>query len=100
MKGIGIGNWLLPEGYMWGFGRASSPRLISDVICQMVGEEQARTVWSTFRERFMTREDVRFLAQAGYNQVRMSFNWRLFVTEDELRRLAGVGYDCLDRLVT
>jgi endoglucanase len=99
LKGIGIGNWLLPEGYMWGFRRASSPRLINEVICQLVGEEQARAFWSTYYARFMTQEDVRFLAQAGFNHVRVSFNWRLFVTESEPRQLAGVGYDYLDRLV-
>ncbi len=99
LKGIGIGNWLLPEGYMWGFKRASSPRLIDEVICQLIGEEEARTFWRTFYERFIAREDVRFLKQAGFNHVRASFNWRLFVTGDEPRRLAGVGYDCLDRLV-
>ncbi len=99
LKGIGIGNWLLPEGYMWGFRRAGSPRLINEVICQLVGEEQARTFWGSFYERFMTEEDVRFLAQAGFNHVRASFNWRLFVNEASPRRLAGVGYECLDRLV-
>ena len=40
LKGIGIGNWLLPEGYMFGFRRANSPRLIDEVICQLVGEER------------------------------------------------------------
>jgi endoglucanase len=99
LKGIGIGNWLLPEGYMWGFRRASSPRLINEVISQLVGEEQARAFWNTYYERFLTQEDVRFLAQAGFNHVRISFNWRLFVTEDAPRRFRGVGYDCLDRLV-
>jgi len=52
-----------------------------------------------FYERFVTQEDARFLKQAGFNHVRASFNWRLSVTEGEPRRLEGVGYDCLDRLV-
>jgi endoglucanase len=100
LKGIGLGNWLLPEGYMWGFRRANSPRLINDVICQLVGEEHARVFWQSFYERFITQDDIRFLKQAGFNHIRVSFNWRLFVTDDEPRRFAGVGYDCLDRLVT
>lgn len=99
LKGIGIGNWLLPEGYMWGFRRANSPRLINEVICQLVGEERARAFWRTFYERFITQPDIHFLKQAGFNHVRASFNWRLFVTEDDPRRFEGPGYDCLDRLV-
>ncbi|MGC9396840.1 MAG: glycoside hydrolase family 5 protein [Anaerolineae bacterium] len=99
LKGIGIGNWLLPEGYMWGFRRANSPRLINEVISQLIGEEGARTFWRTFYQRFIAQEDVHFLKQAGFNHVRASFNWRLFATEDEPRRLSGVGYECLERLV-
>ncbi len=99
LKGIGIGNWLLPEGYMWDLAQANSPKMINDVICQLVGEEQARAFWRTFYARFITHQDIQFLKQAGFNHVRVPFNWRLFVTEDEPRRLAGVGYDCLDRLV-
>ena len=99
LKGIGIGNWLLPEGYMWGLKRANSPRLIDGVICQLIGEEQARAFWKTYYERFMTWEDVRFLKEAGFNHIRISFNWRLFVTDTEPRQLDGVGYVCLDRLV-
>ena len=89
LKGIGIGNWLLPEGYMWEFKRANSPRLINEVICQLIGEEQARAFWRKFYEGFMTQDDIRFLKEAGFNHVRVSFNWRLFVTEDEPRRFAG-----------
>ena len=99
LKGIGIGNWLLPEGYMWGLKRANSPRLIDEVICHLVGEEQARAFWQTYYERFMSQEDIRFLKQADFNHIRISFNWRLFVTDAEPRQFDGVGYACLDRIV-
>jgi endoglucanase len=99
LKGMGIGNWLLPEGYMFGFRRANSPRLINEVICQLAGEEQARLFWQTYYDRYITQKDVRFLKGAGFNHIRVSFNWRLFATEDQPRKLEGVGYTCLDRLV-
>jgi endoglucanase len=99
LKGIGIGNWLLPEGYMFGLRRANSPRLIDEVICQLVGEEQARQFWRTYTDRYITQEDIGFLKSAGFNHIRVSFNWRLFVTETEPRTLDGVGYACLDRVV-
>ncbi len=32
LRGVGLGNWLLPEGYMWRFGnRADRPRRIEKV---------------------------------------------------------------------
>ena len=99
LKGIGIGNWLLPEGYMFGFRRANSPRLIDEVISQLIGEEQARQFWKTCHDRYVTQEDVRFLKQAGFNHIRVSFNWRLFASESDPRKLEGIGYACLERLV-
>ena len=99
LKGIGIGNWLLPEGYMFGFRRANSPRRIDEAICQLVGEEGARHFWRTYLDRYLTQEDIRFLKSAGFNHIRISFNWRLFATEAEPRMLEGVGYRCLDRVV-
>jgi endoglucanase len=99
LKGIGIGNWLLPEGYMFGLRRANSPRTINEVICQLVGEEQARKFWRAYYDRYVTQQDVRFLKRAGFNHIRVSFNWPLFATEAEPRALEGVGYLCLDRVV-
>lgn len=99
IKGINLGNWLLPEGYMFGFKTASSPRLIHEVIAQLVGEEEARRFWTAFRERYVTHDDIRFLRRAGFNCVRVPFSFRLFVTEESPRRFAGDGYELLDRVV-
>ena len=38
LKGINLGNWLLPEGYMFKFKTANSPRLIQATINELVGE--------------------------------------------------------------
>jgi hypothetical protein len=50
LKGINLGNWLLPEGYMFKFKTASSPRLISTVVNQFVGEEFADHPRATFED--------------------------------------------------
>jgi len=45
LKGINLGNWLLPEGYMFKFKGTNSPRLIQAAINELVGEEAARRFW-------------------------------------------------------
>src|ERR1043165_5690285 len=50
LKGINLGNWLLPEGYMFKFKSANSPRLIEGVINQLIGEDAARRFWKTYRD--------------------------------------------------
>ena len=99
LKGIGLGNWLLPEGYMFKFKRTNSPRRIETVINELVGEDEARNFWRTFRANYITSDDIRFLKQAGFNSVRIPFNYRLLATETDPPALEGPGYELLDRVI-
>lgn len=99
LRGINLGNWLMPEGYMFKFKSANSPRLIQTVINQLVGEDEARRFWKSYRDSYITAEDIKFIKQSGFNSVRIPFNYRLFVTDGEIQRLEGPGYALLDRAV-
>jgi len=99
LKGINLGNWLVPEGYMFKFKATNSPRLIETMINQLVGEDEARRFWKTYRDNYITRDDIEFLSKAGFNSVRIPFNYRLFVSVDDPQRLEGPGYELLERVV-
>jgi hypothetical protein len=99
LRGTNFGNWLLPEGYMWDFSHAASPRHIEDVVAELLGDVSAGEFWRQWRENYITREDVHFLKTAGFNSVRIPLNWRLFVTEDAPFRLEGPGWALLERAV-
>src|SRR5882762_7160351 len=99
LKGINLGNWLLPEGYMFKFKGTNSPRLIQAAINELVGEEEARRFWKTYRDNYITREDIRFIKQSEFNSVRVPFSYRLFVSDETVSRLEGPGYELLDRVV-
>lgn len=84
LTGWGLGNWLLCEGYMWlsqdeSFDR---PRRIEAVIRDLTGTEYAEQFWKRFRNQYMTREDIRLMAEQGYNSVRIPIGWRVLM-EDE-----------------
>ena len=81
LKGINLGNWLLPEGYMFKFKTANSPRLIQTVINELVGEDEGRRFWKTYHQNYITPEDIRFIKQSGFNSVRVPFSYRLFVSD-------------------
>ena len=99
LKGINLGNWLLPEGYMFKFKATNSPRLIQAAISQLVGEDKARQFWKTYRDNYITREDIHFIKQSGFNSIRVPFSFRLFVSDGTVPRLEGPGYELLDRVV-
>src|SRR5438046_9184130 len=60
LKGINLGNWLLPEGYMLKFKTTNSPRLIQTAIGQLVGDDEARQFWKTERDNDIKRPDSHF----------------------------------------
>lgn len=99
LKGIGLGNWLLPEGYMMKLKATNSPRLIETALNQLIGEEEARRFWREFRERYVTARDIALIKRSGFNSVRVAFSYRLFVSETDPPRLEGPGYELLDRVV-
>jgi aryl-phospho-beta-D-glucosidase BglC (GH1 family) len=99
LRGINLGNWLMPEGYMFKFKSANSPQLIQAMVNQLVGEDEARRFWKAYRDNYITGDDIKFIKQAGFNSVRVPFSYRLFVAEGEPQRLEGVGYELLDRVV-
>ena len=99
LKGINLGNWLLPEGYMFKFKTTNSPRLIQTAISELVGEDEARRFWKTYRDNYITRADIHFIKQSGFNSLRVPFSYRLFVSDTTVPRLEGPGYELLDRVV-
>jgi len=101
LRGVGLGNWMLPEGYMWKFGKdGDRPRKIEKVVSDLVGKEKADKFWKSFRENYITEADIRRIAELGYNSVRPALNARLFLTEGENNQVVDEGFMLLDNLVS
>jgi endoglucanase len=100
LEGVGLGNWLLPEGYMWKFGALGDrPRKIEKVVTDLIGKEKAGAFWKTFRQNYITEADVKRIAELGFNSVRPALNSRLFLTEDENPVYVNEGFELIDSLV-
>ena len=107
VKGINLGNWLVPEGYMFKFMRKRAPSEIAGVIEALIGPQEASRFWTEFRDGYITEKDIRFIKAAGFNTVRVPLHWRLFVEPgdagdggaDRADRFEGQGWYLLDRLV-
>ncbi len=99
LKGINLGNWLVPEGYMFKFEYAASPRLIYELFNQMTGPDESKKFWKQFRDNYITQEDIKFIKQSGFSSVRIPFNYKLFVIDDDINKLEGPGYELLDRVI-
>jgi endoglucanase len=98
LRGVGLGNWMLPEGYMWHFGPgAESPREIEALIERHLGADEAAQFWAEFRDGFITEADIALIAANGFDHVRLPINAR--VIQDETGAPIEAGYDLIDRLI-
>src|SRR5215469_7332910 len=92
LRGVGLGNWLLPEGYMWKFEPPGpqSPREIEALLVDLVGPERAAQFWTGFRQAFITDADLARIAAEGMNHVRLPINARVVLTDDGQLRPDGL----------
>ncbi|MDR1078727.1 MAG: glycoside hydrolase family 5 protein [Propionibacteriaceae bacterium] len=80
LRGVAVGNWWLPEGYMWRFGDAvPSPRQIEDFFVSLIGSEPAERFWTAYQRNYITGADVAQMAAEGLNSIRLPLNWRCFM---------------------
>jgi len=99
LKGVNLGNWLVPEGYMFKFKSTSSPRLIAQAFTELLGPDGAREFWKTYRSRYITRGDIRQIRSLGFNSIRVPFNFRVLTPEDRPGVWLEDGFALLDSVV-
>ena len=100
IRGTNLGNWLNPEGYMFGFNKATSAHLIDEAFRQLVGPEQTDAFWRAFRANYVTEDDIRFIAATGSNTIRIPFHYKLFTNDPYLgSRSPKDGFDLIDPVV-
>ncbi|WP_428328301.1 glycoside hydrolase family 5 protein [Mucilaginibacter sp.] len=100
MRGTNLGNWLVPEGYMFKFKDISSPRLINEAFLELLGPEETSIFWKKYQDTYITAADIHFLKASGMNSIRIPFNYRLFTTESYMgQNNPNRGFELLDRVV-
>ena len=99
LRGMSLGNWLLPEGYMFGFEKAVAARQIREVTAELLGPDDSARFWRDFEDGYITRDDIRFIARCGFNSVRVPFHFGLFQTDDSPPLMRERGFELLDRVI-
>ena len=100
IRGTNLGNWLVPEGYMFKFKSVNSPRLINEALTELIGPEEAKIFWQKYQDTYITEADIHFLKASGMNSIRIPFNYRLFTSEDYCgQNNPNRGFELLDRVI-
>ncbi|WP_138752075.1 glycoside hydrolase family 5 protein [Paenibacillus sinopodophylli] len=100
LRGVGLGSWLLPEGYMWRFpDEGDRPRRIERIIEELVGCEKAAEFWHIYYDRYTSEADIAQMAAEGFNSVRIPINARFLIEEGEELHLRPGRLELLDRAI-
>ncbi len=78
LKGVGLGGWLVPEGYMLHISApdGGSPTTIRQQVVDLIGEDDADTFFQLYRENYVEEKDIAQIAAWGYDHVRLPFHYK------------------------
>ena len=104
LHGYGTANWMNVEGFMIGEpplprdmfkyvlfpgpghdhnpSRWSTRRAVDQVIRELCGPKYLETFWDRWEENHLREEDIKLMAELGYNCVRLVLNANALLVED------------------
>lgn len=100
IRGTNLGNWLNPEGYMFSFRNTNSVGRIDQALREMVGPDFVDAFWKSYKDNYVTKEDILYLRSVGSTSVRLPFHYKLFTDEDYMGLTAAQdGFARIDQLI-
>jgi len=98
LKGTNLGNWFVPEGYMFKMDKVNSPRKIDELLYELVGPDSLKVFWKGFLNNYITHDDIKYLKRIGCNHIRLPFHYKMF-TDDLYMGERNAGFKYFDRLI-
>ncbi|HEX5155567.1 MAG TPA: cellulase family glycosylhydrolase [Parafilimonas sp.] len=83
LRGIGLGGWMLQEGYMLRLNGTNPQYSIRNRIEKLISPEQTQEFYDTWLDNFITKADIDSLHTWGFNSVRLPMHYNLFTLPAE-----------------
>jgi len=101
LKGIGLGGWLLMEGYMLHTsGFANAQWEIKKAIEDLIGEANAQQYYDIYRANYVNREDVTKIAEWEFNSIRLPFHYNILTPPESPGVYLEEGFAVLDSVLS
>ncbi len=105
LRGMGLGGWMLQEGYMFHLASLGRQYRIKEEISKLVGEQKANEFYDSWLKNHTNKTDIDSLASWGFNSVRLPMHYNLYTPAIEDEPIAGQntwiqkGFDITDSLL-
>ncbi len=75
LQGLGLGGWLVPEGYMLQIPGYGSPTSIREMIIELIGEDAAENFYELYEQNYVNESDIELIANWGFNSIRLPMHY-------------------------
>ncbi|MGN6605298.1 MAG: cellulase family glycosylhydrolase [Ginsengibacter sp.] len=105
LRGMGLGGWMLQEGYMFHLGFLGQQYKIRDKITQLIGKRQADIFYDKWLKLHTQKADIDSMASWGFNSIRLPMHYGLFTLPVKDEPIAGKntwlakGFEMVDSLL-
>ncbi len=89
LRGMGLGGWMVQEGYMLGINKEGTQHSIKARITDLAGQAECDKFYELWRQNHMNRADVEILARSGFNSIRLPMHYNLFTLPVEEEPVPG-----------
>ncbi|MFH1710102.1 MAG: glycoside hydrolase family 5 protein [bacterium] len=89
LRSIGIGGWLMMEGYMLG-GKNIAEHIFKGRLRSIYGKKKLERFTSGFQKNFFNEHDVARIKKLGFNCARLPINYRVLTSKKGFKLLDDV----------
>jgi hypothetical protein len=89
LRGMGLGGWMLQEGYMFRLSALGRQYIIREKIQELVGEEKTKKFYDAWLLNHTTKTDIDSMASWGFNSIRLPMHYNLFTLPVDKEPVAG-----------
>lgn len=106
LRGIGLGGWMLQEGYMLKIWKNGQQHEIKKRIENLIGHEKTIEFYDLWLKNYMSKADVDSLKAWGFNSIRLPMHYNLFTLASEKEPVKGTntwlnkGFELTDSLLS
>lgn len=101
LRGIGLGGWLLQEGYMLHTsGFANAEHQIKSKISELIGEEKTIEFYEKYWENYVREIDIQKIFEWGFNSVRLPMHYNKLTTLANDDQYIETGFAQIDSLLS
>ena len=96
LNGVNLGGWNLQEGYIikpsWGGtgGKQTQGAVKQTLYAAGMSDADVEAFYQSYRNNFITKPDIDFLASKGFNCIRLPLHYDLFLTPAQRAMRNGV----------